>query len=80
MSILMNFKQEVVIANLVDRIPTKSPFDWKPYTIKETPVNDKTVKVGFIGVVMTEFPNLVLRKIMNNIMFWMKRIGIAKYA
>ena len=41
-------KQEVVIANLVDKDTNKIPFDWKPYTIKEIPVNDKTVKVGFI--------------------------------
>lgn len=34
-------KQEVVIANLVDKDTNKIPFDWKPYTIKEIPVNDK---------------------------------------
>ncbi len=55
-------KQKSSLPTWLTKIPIKSPFDWKPYTIKEIPVNDKTVKVGFIGVDATEFPNLVLRK------------------
>ncbi|KXT78816.1 bifunctional metallophosphatase/5'-nucleotidase [Streptococcus sp. DD13] len=55
-------KQEIVIANVVDKDTKQIPYNWKPYAIKEIPVNDKSVKVGFIGVITTEFPNLVLRK------------------
>ena len=73
-------KQEVVIANLVDKDTNKIPFDWKPYTIKEIPVNDKTVKVGFIGVVTTEFPNLVLRKNHEQYRVLDEAESIAKYA
>ena len=73
-------KQEVVIANLVDKDTNKIPFDWKPYAIKEIPVNDKTVKVGFIGVVTTEFPNLVLRKNHEQYRVLDEAESIAKYA
>lgn len=73
-------KQEVVIANLVDKDTNKIPFGWKPYTIKEIPVNDKTVKVGFIGVVTTEFPNLVLRKNHEQYRVLDEAESIAKYA
>jgi len=73
-------KQEIVIANLVDKDTNKIPFDWKPYTIKEIPVNDKTVKVGFIGVVTTEFPNLVLRKNHEQYRVLDEAESIAKYA
>lgn len=73
-------KQEIVIANLVDKDTNKIPFDWKPYTIKEIPVNDKTVKVGFIGVVTTEFPNLVLRKNHEQYQVLDEAESIAKYA
>lgn len=73
-------KQEIVIANLVDKDANKIPFDWKPYTIKEIPVNNKTVKVGFIGVVTTEFPNLVLRKNHEQYRVLDEAESIAKYA
>lgn len=73
-------KQEIVIANLVDKDTNKIPFDWKPYTIKEIPVNNKTVKVGFIGVVTTEFPNLVLRKNHEQYRVLDEAESIAKYA
>lgn len=73
-------KQEIVIANLVDKDTNKIPFGWKPYTIKEIPVNDKTVKVGFIGVVTTEFPNLVLRKNHEQYRVLDEAESIAKYA
>ena len=65
---------------MVDKDTNKIPFDWKPYTIKEIPVNDKTVKVGFIGVVTTEFPNLVLRKNHEQYRVLDEAESIAKYA
>ena len=73
-------KQEVVIANLVDKETNEIPFGWKPYTIKEIPVNGKTAEVGFIEVVTTEFPNLVLRKNHEQFHVLDEAESIAKYA
>lgn len=55
-------QQEIVIANVVDKDTGQIPMGWQPYTIRTIPVNDKEVKVGFVGVITTEFPNLVLKK------------------
>lgn len=55
-------KQEIVISNVVDKDTGEIPMGWKPYAIRTIPVNDKQVKVGFVGVITTEFPNLVLKK------------------
>ena len=43
-------------------------------------MNDKTVKVGFIGVVTTEFPNLVLRKNHEQYRVLDEAESITKYA
>ncbi|MEI5992757.1 5'-nucleotidase C-terminal domain-containing protein [Candidatus Enterococcus mansonii] len=53
---------ELVIANVVKRGTEEIPFGWKPYTIKEVGNGSAKVKVGFIGVVTTEIPNLVLKE------------------
>lgn len=55
-------KQEIVIANVENKSDGKVPNGWQPYTIKEVSKNGQTVKVGFIGVVTTDVPNLVLKK------------------
>lgn len=55
-------KQEIVIANVENKSDGKIPNGWQPYTIKEVSKNGQTVKVGFIGVVTTDVPNLVLKK------------------
>ncbi len=55
-------KQEIVIANVIDKETGEIPYGWKPYAIKTIPVNDKEANIGFIGVVTTEIPNLVLKK------------------
>ncbi len=47
---------------LAIKINNKIPFDWKPYTIKEIPVNDKAVKVGIYRGCTHRISNLVLRK------------------
>ncbi|WP_414839251.1 5'-nucleotidase C-terminal domain-containing protein [Carnobacterium sp. TMP28] len=49
---------EIVIANVVDKGTTNIPYGWEAYTVKE--VNG--VKVGFIGIVTTDIPNLVLKQ------------------
>lgn len=53
-------KYEVVIANVKNKMDGANPFGWKDYTVKEYKVNGETVRIGFIGVVTTEIPNLVL--------------------
>lgn len=53
---------EMVISNVVDKETGKTPFDWKPYLIKEYKDGENEVaKVGYIGVVTEEIPTLVLR-------------------
>jgi 5'-nucleotidase len=55
-------KTEIVIGNVVKKGTEEIPFNWQPYTIKEVGTGMNKVKVGFIGVVTTEIPNLVLRE------------------
>ncbi|MBO0472438.1 5'-nucleotidase C-terminal domain-containing protein [Enterococcus ureasiticus] len=55
-------KTEIVIGNVVKKGTEEIPFGWKPYTIKEVGTANNKVKVGFIGVVTTEIPNLVLKE------------------
>ncbi|MGX7148613.1 5'-nucleotidase C-terminal domain-containing protein [Enterococcus ureasiticus] len=55
-------KTEIVIGNVVKKGTEEIPFGWKPYTIKEVGTVNNKVKVGFIGVVTTEIPNLVLKE------------------
>ncbi|OJG26780.1 LPXTG-domain-containing protein cell wall anchor domain [Enterococcus caccae] len=55
-------KTELVIGNVVKKGTEEIPFGWKPYTIKEVGTKNNKVKVGFIGVVTTEIPNLVLKE------------------
>lgn len=55
-------KTQIVIGNVVNKGTDEIPFGWKPYTIKEVGTENNKVKVGFIGVVTTEIPNLVLKE------------------
>ncbi|GGC83013.1 5'-nucleotidase C-terminal domain-containing protein [Enterococcus wangshanyuanii] len=55
-------KTQIVIGNVVKKGTEEIPFGWQPYTIREVGTGSNKVKVGFIGVVTTEIPNLVLRE------------------
>ena len=55
-------KTEIVIGNVVKKGTEEIPFGWKPYTVKEVGTATNRVKVGFIGVVTSEIPNLVLKE------------------
>lgn len=58
-------KTEIVIGNVVKKGTADNPefpYNWKPYTIKEIGKKDSKVKIGFIGVLTTEVPNLVLKE------------------
>ncbi|KPJ22940.1 surface-anchored 5'-nucleotidase [Streptococcus phocae] len=72
--------QTIVIANVLDKETKKIPYDWKPYAIKNIPVNDTSVNVGFIGVVTNEIPNLVLKKHYEKYDFLDVADTIVKYA
>ncbi|MGT2935955.1 surface-anchored 5'-nucleotidase [Streptococcus castoreus] len=73
-------KQTIVISNVVDKQTGEIPYGWKPYAVKNVPVNDKSVKVGFIGVVTTEIPNLVLKQNYEQYQFLDPAETIVKYA
>lgn len=55
-------KTQIVIGNVVKKGTEEIPFGWKPYAVKEVGTANNKVKVGFIGVVTTEIPNLVLKE------------------
>ncbi|WP_071131789.1 bifunctional metallophosphatase/5'-nucleotidase [Enterococcus timonensis] len=72
---------EIVIANLVDKESGEIPFDWQPYTVKEvTDADGDKVNVGFIGIVTTEVPNLVLKEHYEDYSFLDEAETIEKYA
>lgn len=72
--------QTIVIANVVDKTTGEIPYNWKPYAIKNIPVNNTSVNIGFIGVVTTEIPNLVLKQNYEQYNFLDEAETIAKYA
>ncbi|MDY5974559.1 surface-anchored 5'-nucleotidase [Streptococcus hyovaginalis] len=72
--------QEIVIANVVDKATGEIPNNWQPYAIKNVPINDKNVQVGFIGIVTKEIPNLVLRQNYEQYDFLDEVETIAAYA
>ncbi|MGY3778330.1 bifunctional metallophosphatase/5'-nucleotidase [Isobaculum melis] len=73
-------KTEIVIANMTDKNTGTIPFGWKPYTVKSIEANGESVKVGFIGIVTTEIPNLVLKKHYENYNFLNEAETIARYS
>ncbi|KHD45377.1 surface-anchored 5'-nucleotidase [Streptococcus hongkongensis] len=72
--------QQIVIANVVDKTTNQIPYNWKPYAIKNIPVNNTSVNVGFIGVVTTAIPELVLKKNYEQYNFLDEAQTIVKYA
>lgn len=73
-------QQEIVIANVIDKTTGEIPYGWKPYAVKSIPVNDKTANIGFIGVVTTEIPNLVLKQNYEQYDFLDEAETLAKYS
>ncbi|EST90349.1 hypothetical protein T233_00490 [Vagococcus lutrae LBD1] len=53
-------KQEIVIANIVNKSDGKIPYEFEPYTIKSYNNGNESVKVAYMGIITSEFPNLVL--------------------
>ena len=76
-------KTEIVIGNVVKKGTADNPefpYNWKPYTIKEVGPENSKVKIGFIGVLTTEVPNLVLKEHYENYDFLDEAQTIAYYA
>ncbi|MDT1997570.1 hypothetical protein CKN82_00090 [Carnobacterium divergens] len=73
-------KTDIVIANMTDKETGAIPFDWKPYTTKLISKNGQSVEVGFIGIVTTEIPNLVLKKHYEQYNFLDEAETVAKYS
>lgn len=72
-------KLDLVVANIQDA-SGKIPFNWKPYTVKTLADGQgNEVKVGFIGIVTTEIPDLVLKKNWQDYTFLDEAQTIAKY-
>lgn len=79
--ILNNYPQEkskmdIVVANVVNKSDGSIPEGFKPYTVKEI----GGVKVGYIGIVTTEIPNLVLKDHIKDFNFLNESETIAKYS
>lgn len=72
-------KTDLVVGNVVKKGTEEIPYGWQPYTIKEVGT-DKKVKIGFIGVVTTEIPNLVLKDHYQDYDFLDEAETIAYYA
>lgn len=76
-------KTEIVIGNVVKKGTSENPefpYNWKPYTIKEVGDKENKVKIGFIGVLTTEVPNLVLKEYHEAYDFLDEAQTIAYYA
>lgn len=83
--ITQNYQREasttdIVIANMTDKATGAIPFNWKPYTTKLISQNGQSVEVGFIGIVTTEIPNLVLKKHYEQYNFLDEAETVAKYS
>lgn len=68
--IINNYPREkstmkILSANVIDKTTQQSPFGYEPYTIETF----GDVKVGFIGVVTDEIPNLVLAQHVKDYIF-----------
>lgn len=69
---------QMVVSN-VTTDDGKTPFNWSPYLVKEIKYDDKTVKVGFIGVVTTDMPKLTFAKNLKGYKILDPAETIAKY-
>ncbi|MDR0199957.1 MAG: 5'-nucleotidase C-terminal domain-containing protein [Streptococcaceae bacterium] len=72
---------ETVISNVVDKNTGEPPFGYQPYTIlTETTPDGQTIKVGFIGVITTETPDISNPQNVSQYEFLDPATQIAKYS
>lgn len=67
---------EIVAANVVNKDTGQIPFDFEPYTVREL----GGIPVGFIGLVTTDTPNLVLQEHVQDYQFLDEAETIVAYA
>ncbi|QCQ12417.1 LPXTG cell wall anchor domain-containing protein [Enterococcus avium] len=70
---------DLVIANVHEK-DGSIPYGWKPYTIKNVGTAAEPINIGFIGVVTTEIPNLVLAEHHKDYTFTDPAEEIVKYS
>lgn len=71
---------DLVIANVKEKDTGNIPFGWTPYTVKNVGTEAEPINIGFIGVVTTEIPNLVLAQYHKDYTFSDPAEEIAKYS
>ena len=73
-------KQEIVIANIVNKSDGKIPYEFEPYTIKSYSNGNESVNVAYMGIITSEFPNLVLAEHTKDYEVLDEAETIAKYS
>ena len=71
---------DLVIANVHEKKTGNIPYGWEPFKVKEIDTQSGTIKIGFIGVVTQEIPNLVLAQYHKDYDFTDPAEEIAKYS
>lgn len=71
---------DLVIANVREKNTGAIPYGWEPYTIKNVGTTADPINIGFIGVITTEVPNLVLAQHHQEYTFTDPADEIAKYS
>lgn len=71
---------DLVIANVHEKGTDNIPYGWRPYTIENVGTPSDPINIGFIGVVTTEIPNLVLAEHHKDYEFSDPATEIAKYS
>lgn len=70
---------KMVVANVVNKKDHKIPYGYKPYVIKTVKQNNRTAKVGIIGLETSTLPSLTLYKNYKDYQIFDEAKTIAKY-
>lgn len=70
---------KMVVANVVNKKDHKIPYGYKPYVIKTVKQNNRTAKVGIIGLETSTLPSLTLYKNYKDYQILDEAKTIAKY-
>lgn len=70
---------DLVIANVHEK-DGSIPYGWQPYTIKNVGTDAEPINIGFIGVITTDVPNLVLAEHHKDYTFTDPAEEIVKYS
>lgn len=72
--------QQLLIANVLQKSNQTTPYNWKPYAIKEITIDQKKIRIGLIGIVTKNIPNLVSKRYHEAYTFLDEAETIAKYS